>query len=145
MIKQLKAISLWEPWASLIWCGSKTIETRSWAPKFRGELLICAAKAKHLSKTRHLYLLEPFLNALRPLRKKGYLYLNYGKAVAVVTLVDVQSTNHLPLSEYWKEKDFGDYSPSRYAWIFKNIRPIEKPFPVTGRQGFFNVDVTGKI
>lgn len=30
----MKAVSLWQPWASLIACGAKTIETRSWpAPR----------------------------------------------------------------------------------------------------------------
>jgi activating signal cointegrator 1 len=28
----MKAISLWQPWASLIACGAKLYETRSWAP-----------------------------------------------------------------------------------------------------------------
>lgn len=28
----MKAISLWQPWASLIACGIKPFETRSWAP-----------------------------------------------------------------------------------------------------------------
>lgn len=28
----MKAISLWQPWASLIACGAKRYETRSWAP-----------------------------------------------------------------------------------------------------------------
>ena len=28
----MKAISLWQPWASLVAEGVKTIETRSWAP-----------------------------------------------------------------------------------------------------------------
>jgi hypothetical protein len=28
----VKAISLWQPWASLIACGAKPYETRSWAP-----------------------------------------------------------------------------------------------------------------
>jgi activating signal cointegrator 1 len=28
----MKAISLWQPWASLIACGAKPFETRSWAP-----------------------------------------------------------------------------------------------------------------
>lgn len=28
----MKAISLWQPWASLIACGAKSFETRHWAP-----------------------------------------------------------------------------------------------------------------
>lgn len=40
----VKAISLWQPWASLIALGPKTIETRSWATDYRGPLAIHAAK-----------------------------------------------------------------------------------------------------
>jgi hypothetical protein len=42
----IKAVSLWEPWASLMRTGAKTIETRSWFTSYRGPLLICAAKKK---------------------------------------------------------------------------------------------------
>ncbi len=39
----MKAISLKEPWASLVMNGKKTIETRVWQTKYRGKLLICAS------------------------------------------------------------------------------------------------------
>lgn len=40
----MKAISLLEPWASLIKEKVKYIETRSWQTKYRGELYIHASK-----------------------------------------------------------------------------------------------------
>jgi hypothetical protein len=40
----VKAITLWQPWASLLACGAKQFETRSWATKFRGQIAIHAAK-----------------------------------------------------------------------------------------------------
>lgn len=40
----VKAISLKEPWASLILKGKKTIETRTWKTNYRGVLLICVSK-----------------------------------------------------------------------------------------------------
>lgn len=40
----MKAISLKEPWASLILEGKKTIETRVWKTNYRGKLLLCASK-----------------------------------------------------------------------------------------------------
>lgn len=42
----MKALSLHQPWASLVALGVKTIETRSWATKYRGPLLIHAAKRR---------------------------------------------------------------------------------------------------
>lgn len=39
----MKVITIWQPWASLIVLGHKKIETRGWATKYRGPLLIHAA------------------------------------------------------------------------------------------------------
>ena len=38
-----KALSVKQPWASLIASGEKTIETRTWPTSYRGELLICSS------------------------------------------------------------------------------------------------------
>lgn len=40
----MKALTLWQPWASLIALGVKTIETRGWSTNYRGPLAIHAAK-----------------------------------------------------------------------------------------------------
>ncbi len=40
----MKAISIKEPWASMIMNGKKVIETRTWKTKYRGEILLCASK-----------------------------------------------------------------------------------------------------
>jgi len=40
----MKAISIKEPWISMILDGKKTIETRPWFPSYRGYLLLCASK-----------------------------------------------------------------------------------------------------
>lgn len=51
----MKAISLKQPYANLIASGKKTIETRSWSTKYRGDLLICSSKNPKI---------EPFGQAL---------------------------------------------------------------------------------
>jgi hypothetical protein len=40
----MKALSVKQPWASLIAQGKKTIETRSWPTDYRGELLIVSSR-----------------------------------------------------------------------------------------------------
>lgn len=42
----VRALTLWQPWASLVAVGAKTIETRGWSTDYRGPLLIHAAKRK---------------------------------------------------------------------------------------------------
>lgn len=40
----MKALSVKQPWANLIAAGAKTIETRTWATDYRGELLIVSSR-----------------------------------------------------------------------------------------------------
>lgn len=47
----MKALSLKQPWANLIASGKKTIETRSWGTKYRGDIVICSSKNPKISPT----------------------------------------------------------------------------------------------
>lgn len=47
----MKAITLWQPWASFIAIGAKRIETRSWSTSYRGPLAIHASARS----PRHTY------------------------------------------------------------------------------------------
>jgi hypothetical protein len=40
----MKALSVKQPWASMIASGEKTIETRTWSTNYRGDLLIVSSK-----------------------------------------------------------------------------------------------------
>ncbi|MCI7403953.1 MAG: ASCH domain-containing protein [Pyramidobacter sp.] len=42
MTVAIKGLSVRQPWANQIVCGTKTVEWRSWATKYRGPLLICS-------------------------------------------------------------------------------------------------------
>ena len=144
----MKAISLWEPWASLIRCGAKTWETRSRSTKYRGELLICAAKSG-LNKERMNQLLDtphvqhglmPLVSHLKGNLRVGFWNLNFGNAVAIVELTQCVPTENLMSHEIGEDIVFGDFSYGRYAWKLENLKVIE-PFPVKGSQGFFEVQL----
>ncbi len=47
----MKAISLKQPWANLVACGYKTLETRTWATSYRGDLLICSSASGEIEPT----------------------------------------------------------------------------------------------
>lgn len=151
----MKAISLWEPWASLIRCGAKTWETRHWPTRYRGELLICAAKRCVTAEIIHYLSMWAFVGGLAPLIGKPLNLdqinnpewysiqisdLNFGKAVAIVNLVDCKKTDDLTLGEIDTIAPFGDFSLGRFAWKLENLKVID-PFPVEGKQGFFNVEM----
>jgi hypothetical protein len=146
----MRTISLWEPWASLMRVGAKKIETRCWNTNYRGPLLICASKRLIKSEIIHYLSYNSIRSALQPFappwpesgrRSSGVNWqdLHYGKAVAVVDLISCKPTEDVTLKEYWSERFLGDFSPGRFAWFTENLRTID-PFPVVGKQRFFNVD-----
>lgn len=45
----MKALSIRSPWWEKILSGEKTIETRTWATKYRGDILICASQPKGMA------------------------------------------------------------------------------------------------
>ncbi len=132
----MKAVSLWEPWATLVALKLKTYETRHWRHSYRGPLLICAAKGG-LSKRA----LNDLLDGYFPFGIGDLLRnrLNFGHAVAVVKVTNIYKAETLrpilPQHELW----CGDYSDGRFAWQLDNITNIV-PFPVSGKQGLFEVD-----
>jgi hypothetical protein len=149
---KMKAISLWQPWASLIATGAKTIETRSWETKYRGPLVICAAKGGlskgeliHQLCLRHIDCgLAPLVGEALGTYTGGAVkieHLPFGKAVAVVNLIACKKTGDMTWSEINSQINFGNFTLGRYAWMLDHIRRITKPFPVVGRQGFFEVDI----
>lgn len=165
----IKAISLWEPWATLVMCQAKLAETRHWKTHYRGDLLICAAK-KVDTLAMQLLNTPEFQRALQPLWKIreaiGYPHsidtrikeehLNFGKVVAKVNLRACVSTgkvfeNYLdsvnqPLSRKLKENiPFGDYSDKRFVWLFEENIMTLNPFKVKGAQGFFDVPIKPDI
>ena len=40
----MKALCLKQPWLYLITTGLKTIETRKWNTKYKGDIILCASK-----------------------------------------------------------------------------------------------------
>lgn len=44
----MKALSIKQPWANLIAAGKKTIETRTWATPYRGEILLVSSKSPRI-------------------------------------------------------------------------------------------------
>lgn len=49
MPRRVKAVSVKQPWANLIASGQKTIETRTWSTKYRGDLLIVSSKSPRIA------------------------------------------------------------------------------------------------
>lgn len=135
---QVKALSLLQPWATLIAIGAKTIETRSWATKYRGPLAIHASKG--LPK-KGLPWHESFDKALAETGINGLMECPRGAVIATCKLVDCVKTEVIAGAlQGTNELMFGDYEPGRYAWILEDIKPLPEPIPAKGMLGLWEWD-----
>ena len=152
----MKAISLWQPWATLMATGAKRFETRGWGTNYRGAIAIHAAQRQLDHETFELCVFEPFRSALE---KAGHIEftgttsvvgLPFGRIVAVGELqgVYMMHRNHLVMIktdgrpdfsmkyEFPREPEitFGDWADGRYAWRIINVKQLPKPIPCRGFQ-----------
>ena len=148
---EMKALSLWQPWATLMAIEAKRNETRGWRWAYVGDVAICAA-AKKLGQN----IPEDWIPALRRLYEfkdtitpgfRGdvrdlYYSLPFGQVVCVVEKFACRSTtddNGDDRSLTPLELDLGDYGPYRFYFPTRNCRRLKTPVPVFGRQGPFEL------
>lgn len=139
----MKAISLTQPWATLVAIGAKAIETRSWSTQYRGSIAIHASKG-FPKWARETCEMEPFESLLR--HAIGYYDENYWKhlplgcVVAKAELIAVIPTwailKQKLASE--REQEFGDFGEGRFGWILRNVEMLENPVPCKGALGLWD-------
>lgn len=110
----MKALSLWNPWATLLVSGRKRVETRGWPMHHRGPLLIHAAKKWDIH-LQAICLDEPFRQCLAEFgvppaphtwtsadmaaRKAGW-GMGFGAVVGRVDVVDCYRTEQVSTGRY---------------------------------------------
>lgn len=131
----MKAISLWQPWASLWLTIRKVHETRHWATKYRGPLVVHAAKVR--PDVGHMDMLLTELCCI----EFGYGWrdsLPRGALLGVVELIDCRST-HVRRPVDHEDYLCGNWARGRYAWQRGPFRLFPEPIPYRGTQRFFTV------
>lgn len=152
----MKALSLWQPWASAIALGAKRIETRGWATDYRGPLLIHAART-----TVGIELVRGDVSTWDLWRRVLGLGVNdsvagplaaltRGALIARCELVDCVATGDTEsiraaarqTGEKYSslERELGDYTRGRWAWLLRKVQPLAKPIPMRAYQRLFDVD-----
>lgn len=143
----MKAISLWQPWASLWIRDRKKYETRHWTHKYRGWVAVHAAK-KTLTKKELLALTPGLLAICKEEFSAGWSQewrLPYGMIIGAVYLEEPIKSQRV----FWEglhagnpeEILMGDFSYGRYAWPKSKVAPAPPghEFLCTGRQSFFDL------
>lgn len=147
----MRALSLTQPWATLIALGEKRIETRSWGTPYRGPILIHAAKSlsgvggvtglhdacEHIDEIRDA-LAESCDEDPNEICIEWQFALPRGVIVAVAELVDVQvmTAGWIHAQEQIRpaELPLGFYEPGRRAWILDEVRALADPVVCNGQQ-----------
>lgn len=146
----MKAISLHQPWASLVMQGVKRLETRSWAPPASLEgrrVLVHAAK-----RLDPCVLEAPFSQVIRNPEVNAPTGVLLGSVLLEgAWRIDSAADRDLVVGEYHRgegararelELAFGDFELGRWMWGLQAPRQLNVPIPYNGRQGFFKVDGT---
>lgn len=140
----MKAITIWQPWASLLACGAKQYETRSWETKYRGPIAIHAAAKSIKSILKDCFPLGEwsyapdyeakriFLNAVENALQKQIDTLPVGGVIATAELVNcwrivynpganVEVARHIPVGA---ELDVPKKHPDFYRYIVPTEREM---------------------
>jgi len=156
----MKALTIWQPWASLLACGAKRFETRSWATSYRGPIAIHAATLSipqvlkktfpmsewtyhpdHDAKEQFLAVLTKAFSDYTPIEDiMGLLNeLPTGAIVATANLIECHKITAPYGTVDEAERALGNWTPGRYAWEIANVKMIT-PVPIKGRQGLWNLE-----
>jgi activating signal cointegrator 1 len=134
----MKALTIYQPWASLECRGLKGTETRAWPTRYRGPLVI------HAGRKWDRYLQERQAELHQYLVRCGGFglpcELPRGVILGVCDLVDclrVTEQNETLFAEF--ERIAGDLSLGRYVWVLERVRPFRTPIACRGAQGLWTV------
>lgn len=145
----MKALTVWQPWASLIMAGAKPWEWRGWrAPRaLVGQRIVIHAGVRRPSRDEILDILDLIADGdcsligttAKPLLERadvGHMLLGCGLGTAILGE---------PISaDAWARQQMGaGYDSDRidhhqWAWPLTDIRPFGAPVPMRGAQGFWN-------
>ena len=138
----MRALTLFDPWATFVAHGVKEYETRSFQVSYRGPLAIHSSKG-FTKYHKALCAQEPYGGLLmnialnRDEYEWRFLNMPRGCIIAVADLVGIVSTDYMVKHISSTEQALGDYTPGRYAWSLMNARLLKEPIPVRGALGLW--------
>jgi hypothetical protein len=132
----MPVITLWQPWASLIFVGVKLHETRSfkYPPRLEGQQIVIHS-AKIRTADKHI---SPDLNILcqRVFGQDWGCCLPRGRVLGVVRLAGCFSVEDIVEHQSSDNLISGDWSNGRYAWKLEDVFKLGEAFEFRGKQGW---------
>lgn len=140
----MKAITLHQPWATLVALGFKKFETRSWPTKYRGELAIHAGKSQQYIG----YTLTDGIDVdgVQDISIAAYLVKHapqaefpLGSVLCIAELVNcIPMTFDFIHKQSRVERAFGLWQVGRFAWELEVTKVFVPPIPARGMQGLWD-------
>lgn len=140
------AISLTQPWATLVARQQKLVETRSWATSFRGPIAIHAAKG--FPRECQALVAEKVFQGALGLATPDPKLLPRGVIVAIAELTRCwrfpferdETSIFGTIAHAEHEIDFGDYTAGRYGFALAKIVPLVNPVAAKGALSLWAID-----
>jgi len=129
----IKAITLYQPYASLIIAGAKRFETRTWGSQYTGLLVIHAGKTLEVD-TRNPIFMSYLYQSFPDYRK-----LPLGAALGVVWKGKCFKGRGVIPHIDEREKVFGGFEgEDRVAWELWYPAAFDQPIPMKGAKGLWD-------
>lgn len=136
----MKALTLTQPWATLVAIGAKRFETRTWQTAYRGPIAIHAATG-FPTDARILCTRDPFRKALAAAGYYADTELPRGCIVGVADLHGITSTVAVRHTLSAQELEFGNYDDGRFAWMLTGAWKHATTIPIKGKLGLWALPV----
>ena len=129
----MKAITIRQPWASLIKENIKRFEIRSWKTNYRGEVFIHAGSGidkQYLSKYKDIVDIDN---------------LPKGKIIAKASIIDCILLDEDNVNELNRDNNQGYKinmdAIGKYAFVLSNIKSVNYDNEVKGQLGLWNIEI----
>jgi hypothetical protein len=146
----MPAITIWQPWASLILAGAKPIEWRGWAapPRFVGTRIAIHAGARPIRKIEITALIldlrddGEIATSLIPSKALPLLeawHTSPGALPLSTVLCTAILGKPIPAAEYAASRgiDSDRVDHAKWGWPLSDIEPVTPMAPAHGKQGFW--------
>lgn len=151
----MKALTIWQPWASLVMIGAKPVEFRAWDyreryPGIVDARIVIHAAAREIKPAEIFDLIKrceaddtslipeialPLLRKIFDARKcRGVLNLSTALGTAIIG----KPRN---LTGLFKKPDSDRIEHHMFGWPLTGIQPFAEPIPMNGAQGFWNAQI----
>lgn len=134
MEREMKALSIKQPWAWAILYGGKDIENREWSTNFRGTIAVHASKGTTRGEYDGFYFAVREIEGMRDawLNLPSFENLIRGAVLGTVEIVGCVKASTSP------------WFAGTYGFVLKNPQPFADPIPCKGQLGFWDFNEEAK-